>query len=166
MSEIVLVSKEGTKFNTSSQFSVLSGLVHNVLEDYHENEDISVPFVTTVNLERILEFANHHNFIVPQPPKRPVASPNFRDSIPDPWDAEFVGRFNEEQLIEIILAANYLDMKCLMDICLVKIACTFKDKDIEAVRKEYGIIEEFTPEIEEKLKTDYPWALEADAEEQ
>ncbi|OMJ91746.1 hypothetical protein SteCoe_5647 [Stentor coeruleus] len=165
MTEIILVSKEGTKFKTSSQISSISGLIHNVLQDYHENEDIPLPFITSSNLERILEFANHHNFALPSPPKRPVSSSNLRENIIDSWDADFVERLNEEELIELILSTNYLDMRCLMDLCLVRIACTFKDKDIEAVRKEYGIVEDFTPELEEKLKTDYPWALEVDAEE-
>ena len=65
----------------------------------------------------------------------------------------------------MILATNYLDMKCLMDICVVKIACNFKDKSIDDIKKEYGITEEFTPEVEESLKVEYPWALEVEGQE-
>ena len=81
--QIVLVSKEGTKFTTSSKISNLSGLIHNVLQDYPENEEISLPFVSTKFLEQILEFAAHNNFLPPVPPKKPVVSSNLRDNIPD-----------------------------------------------------------------------------------
>lgn len=163
--QIVLVSKEGTKFTTSSQISNLSGLIHNVLQDYPENEEIALPFVGAELLQHILNFANHHNFTPPEPPKRPVISSVLKENLSDDWDATFAEQFNMEELIEVILGTNYLDMKSLLDICLVSIACSFKDKNMEEIRKEYGITEQFTPEIEEKLKTDHPWALEVENSE-
>lgn len=163
MTDIVLVSKEGTKFTTSLQFSNLSGFIKNIVQDYQPNEDISLPSVSSVYLEMILEYANYHNFQVPQPPRRPVTSPNIIDNVSDHWDANFVNKLNEDQIIELITTTNFLDMRCLMDLCLAKIACKFKFLDVESVRKEYGITEEFTPEIEEKLKSDFPWAMEAES---
>ncbi|OMJ73577.1 hypothetical protein SteCoe_27709 [Stentor coeruleus] len=163
MSEITLVSKEGTKIQISSQFSNLSGFIHNILQDYQQNEDISLASVSFINLQMILEYAVHHNFQVPQPPRCPITSPNIADNVSDPWDAEFVNRLNEDQIIDLVTATNFLDMKSLMDLCLAKIACMFKYKDIETLRKEYGITEEFTAEIEEKLKSDFPWAMEAES---
>lgn len=159
-SQIILVSKEGTKYPTSPQLGNLSGLIYNVLQDYHETEEIPVPFVSDTYLQHILKFAEHHNFTPPEPPKKPLPSKNIRDSIPE-WDAEFIENFNENEIIDLILATNYLDMKSLLDYCLIKIAAKFKDVTIEEVRKEYQITEEFTPEVEENLKIEYSWAMEA-----
>jgi S-phase kinase-associated protein 1 len=164
-SQIVLVSRDSVKFPTSSQFSVLSGLIHNVLQDYPESEEIPIPHVSSATLSLILQFAAHHNHTLPSPLARPIKSKHFRDNVNDPWDADFIERLSEDDLIEMVLATNYLDMKSLMDLCLVKIASAFKDKTVEEVRKEYGIVEEFTPDVEEKLKTDFPWAMEAEHED-
>jgi S-phase kinase-associated protein 1 len=68
--------------------------------------------------------------------------------------------FNEDDLIELIKAANYLDIKCLLDLGLARIAAKFKGKTIEELKTEYNIQEEFTNEVEEQLKAEYPWALE------
>ena len=82
-SQIILVSKEGIKFTTSSRIANLSGLIYNVLQDYPENEEIPLPFVSTTFLEQILEFALHHNFLTPEPAKKPIVSTDLRDNITD-----------------------------------------------------------------------------------
>ena len=158
INQIVLVSKEGIKSSTSSLISNLSGLIYNVLQDYPENEEIPLPFVANELLVHILSFANHHNFTPPEPPKKPVVSSNLTDE----WDVTFIDQFNEDQIIELVLATNYLDLKSLLDICLVKLACKFKDKTAQDIRRDYNIEEELTPEVEEKLKAEFPWAMEGE----
>ena len=65
----------------------------------------------------------------------------------------------------MILSANYLDMRSLLDYCLLRLACKFKGKDPRDVKQEYNITEEFTPEVEESLKAEFPWALEVENSE-
>lgn len=55
---------------------------------------------------------------------------------------------------------NYLDSKSLLELACARIATIFKGVDIDTLRQRYGIEEEFTPEEEERLKAEYPWALE------
>lgn len=44
----------------------------------------------------------------------------------DPWDEEFIDIKNQEELLELLLAANYLDIKSLIELCCAKVATMIK----------------------------------------
>ncbi|CAG9319998.1 unnamed protein product [Blepharisma stoltei] len=159
---ITLVTKEGTKITTSHNFKNLSNLIQNVLEDSGPNEEIPIEYVSEDTLRRILEFAEHHQFIAPAPPKKPIPSRDISKAIEDQWDVSFIKSFDDNKLTELILSVNYLDMKSLLDICCACIAARFKERSVEELREEYHVQEEFTLEVEQALKAEHPWVLEAD----
>ena len=54
-------------------------------------------------------------------------------------------------------------MKSLQDLCICRIATEFYfDRDEEGIEKlklKFGIVDEITPEIEDNLKREFPWAF-------
>jgi hypothetical protein len=44
----------------------------------------------------------------------------------DPWDEQFINIPNQEELLELLLAANYLDIKSLIELCCAKVATMIK----------------------------------------
>ena len=69
------------------------------------------------------------------------------------WDATFV-EVDQETLFELILAANYMDLKPLLDLTCAKVASMLKGKTPEQIRKQFNIANDFTPEEEENQKND------------
>lgn len=63
-------------------------------------------------------------------------------------------------LFELILAANYLEFKPLLDTCCRRVANMIKGKSPEEIRKQFGIKNDFTPEEEEKVRKENEWCLE------
>lgn len=55
---------------------------------------------------------------------------------------------DQEMLFEIILAANYLDIKALLDVGCKTVADMIKGKQPEEIRKMFNITNDFTPEEE------------------
>jgi len=45
----------------------------------------------------------------------------------------------------MILAANYMDIKSLLDLCCAKVASMIKGKTTEEIRKTFNIKNDFTP---------------------
>jgi S-phase kinase-associated protein 1 len=68
---------------------------------------------------------------------------------------------DQEVLFELILAANYMDVKALLDLCCAKVASMMKGKTAEAIRKTFNIVNEFTPEEEQAIIEENKWAEES-----
>ncbi|ETO11964.1 glycoprotein FP21 precursor [Reticulomyxa filosa] len=73
------------------------------------------------------------------------------------WDANFV-EVDQETLFELILAANYMDIKPLLDLTCAKVASMLKGKTPEQIRKQFNIANDFTPEEEEAVRAENKWA--------
>ena len=73
------------------------------------------------------------------------------------WDANFV-EVDQETLFELILAANYMDIKSLLDLTCAKVASMIKGKTPEEIRKQFNIKNDFSPEEEEAVRAENKWA--------
>ena len=76
------------------------------------------------------------------------------------WDANFVS-IDQEMLFELILAANYMDIKSLLDLTCAKVASLIKGKTPEEIRRTFNIVNDFTPEEEQQVREENKWCEEA-----
>ncbi|KAA8572523.1 hypothetical protein EYC84_003133 [Monilinia fructicola] len=89
----------------------------------------------------------------------PMMTPDSRKKTTDieEWDQKFM-QVDQEMLFEIILAANYLDIKALLDVGCKTVANMIKGKSPEEIRKTFNITNDFTPEEEEQIRRENEWA--------
>ena len=64
------------------------------------------------------------------------------------FDAKFIDIDDLECIFDIIMAANYLDIKSLLDLSCAKIATMIRGKTPDEIRKTFNIVNDFTPEEE------------------
>lgn len=72
------------------------------------------------------------------------------------WDAKFVS-VEQELLFELILAANYMDIKPLLDLTCAKVASMIKGKTPEEIRRTFNIENDFTPDEENQVREENKW---------
>ena len=158
--QLKLVSKEGQTFSISKDAAVRSNLIKNMLEDAGPEEDIPLPNISTGILEFVLEYLNHYQDPAVTPPEieKPLKTANFSELVPA-WDNQFVEK-PHEVLFELILAANYLDIKGLLDLSAAKVASMIKGKTPEEIRRTFNIVNDFTPEEEAQIREENKWAEE------
>lgn len=70
---------------------------------------------------------------------------------------------DQEQLFELILAANYMDIKPLLDLTCATVASMIKGKTPEEIRKTFNIVNDFTPEEEAQVSSTQHSSRNADA---
>ena len=75
------------------------------------------------------------------------------------WDAEFV-KVDQATLFDLILAANYLNIKTLLDLTCQTVANMIKGKTPEEIRRTFNIKNDFTPEEEEEVRRENQWAFD------
>ena len=64
-------------------------------------------------------------------------------------------------LFEVMLAANYMDIKPLLELCCAGIARLIKGKSPEEIRTLFEITSEFTPEEEAQIREENKWCEES-----
>ena len=75
------------------------------------------------------------------------------------WENEFV-KVDQGTLFQLILAANYLNIKELLDLTCYTVASMIRGKSPEEIRKAFNIKNDFTPEEEEEVRREHQWAFD------
>merc|ERR1711964_148563 len=157
MSELRLVklsSKEGHLIECERDVAEQSLLIKNMLEDITDDEDcIPIPDVSTEVLEKVLEFCKYQQGKPDLEIERPIKTNKLADIVPA-WYAAYV-EVEHRLLVEIITAANHLDIKSLLDLACTKVACMIKDRSPEEVKEAFGITTDLISEDDDKIKEEF-----------
>lgn len=155
---VTLVSKDEKKYTIDVEAIRMSSTISHLIEDAGTEEDIPLPNVTGEVLEKVIEYCVYHH-ANPSPPVPEDQKDVKRTDDIIPWDLDFC-KVPQDRLFEYTLAANYLDIKPLLDLCCKTIANMIKGKTPEEIRATFNITREFTPEEEEQVRRENEWVEE------
>ncbi|KAI9081229.1 hypothetical protein K1719_036801 [Acacia pycnantha] len=150
---ITLRSSDGESFDIDEAVAVESQTIKHLIEDECATDGIPVPNVTGKILAKVIEYCKKHVEAANSEEKK-VSDEDLKT-----WDAEFM-KVDQVLLFDLILAANYLDIKSLLDLTCQTVADMIKGKTPEDIRKTFNIKNDFTPEEEEEVRRENQWAFE------
>eukprot|EP00474_Spongospora_subterranea_P008431 CRZ08889.1 hypothetical protein [Spongospora subterranea] len=156
---LTFVTKEQTRFPIQRNLAMTSRLVQKILETDRDETVIPLHNVRGEIMDKIITYMRHHMDNPASEIQKPLKSNNMREVVDDQWDAEFVD-VSQDILFELILAANYMDVKPLLDLTCAKVASMLKGKTPEEIRKKFNIVNDFTPEEEAEVRAENRWADE------
>ncbi|KAJ0428549.1 putative S-phase kinase-associated protein [Helianthus annuus] len=149
---IVLRSSDGETFEVDEIVAVESQTIKHMIEDGCADTSIPLPNVTSKILSKVIEYCKKH-----------VETPNSDEKVAEEdlksFDSDFV-KVDQGTLFDLILAANYLNIKGLLDLTCQTVADMIKGKTPEEIRKTFNIKNDFTPEEEEEVRRENAWAFE------
>mmetsp|Transcript_116389 Transcript_116389/g.228358 ORF Transcript_116389/g.228358 Transcript_116389/m.228358 type:complete len:173 (-) Transcript_116389:237-755(-) len=157
-----LVSQEGESFDVPLSVGKMSELVKTMIDDDQgdeEAQEIPLPNVKSPILAKVIEFAQHYRIEPMNEIEKPLKSANMAEVVQD-WYSNFIA-VDQEVLFELILAANYMDIKPLLDLTCATVASMIKGKSPEDIRKTFNIVNDFTPEEEAQVREENKWCEEA-----
>ena len=138
-------TKDSESHNISKKAISLSTIIDVAFKGDTEEQELEFD-ITPEMMILIVEWLTHHNGVAPTPVKKPIRSKHIAEIVSDPWDAEFLTRLNKAKLYELTKAANFLDIKPLLDICAAKIASIIKGVPLEKAEQ---ALDPNTPETEQ-----------------
>mmetsp|Transcript_24915 Transcript_24915/g.33378 ORF Transcript_24915/g.33378 Transcript_24915/m.33378 type:complete len:138 (+) Transcript_24915:41-454(+) len=130
--KVRLISREGEEFKVDARIQNMSILLQHMLEDLDGDysEPVPLPAVPSKQLRLVIQYCQMHNFgkaqtdlVFPLPSKTPS------EFINDPNELAFIQQFNEDELIEMISATNFMHVPALFELCCAMIASDLKGKD-------------------------------------
>ncbi|CAN1226652.1 SKP1-like protein 1A [Linum perenne] len=135
-----------------------SQTIKHMIEDDCAGEAIPLPNVHSKILAKVIDVHSKILAKVIEYCKKHVETPNADDSLKQ-WDTDFA-KVDQATLFDLILAANYLNIKDLLDLTCQTVADMIKGKSPEEIRKIFNIKNDFTPEEEEEVRRENQWAFE------
>ena len=160
MTETVkLLCNDGEVVEVPVNVAEKSVLIKGLIEDSGTDEEIPLPQVKKPILEKIIVYCTR--LLDHQPPEidKPL-SHNDMHQVVEQWYADYIN-LEQEELFELVMAANYLDIKPLLELSCAKVASQIKNKSVQEIRKYFNIENDFTPEEEAQIQEENRWAEES-----
>eukprot|EP00537_Pseudo-nitzschia_pungens_P005468 CAMPEP_0172363594 /NCGR_PEP_ID=MMETSP1060-20121228/6905_1 /TAXON_ID=37318 /ORGANISM="Pseudo-nitzschia pungens, Strain cf. cingulata" /LENGTH=178 /DNA_ID=CAMNT_0013086357 /DNA_START=285 /DNA_END=821 /DNA_ORIENTATION=- len=170
---VKLVSKEGAIHEVPLSVAKMSALIATTIDDDDDDDDdddederdreIPLPNVKEVVLAKVIEYCTHHTMIEPMTSiQTPLKSSKIEDLV-QPWYADFV-KIERTLLFELVTAANFMDIKPLLDLTCMAVAVAIKGKTAAELRTIFNISNEFSPEEEAQVREESQWASSTNKE--
>lgn len=138
---------------------------HDSIASYFEDEgdedvqEIPLPNVKASVLQKVIDFCTHYKEDPMNEIEKPLRS-SVMNEVVQQWYADFVS-VEQVMLFELILAANYMDIKPLLDLSCATVASMIKGKTPQEIRETFNITNDFSPEEEAQVREENRWCEEA-----
>ena len=126
-----------TEIELSGKAASRSKILKDTMADYPEDKAIPLNTVKKATLLKIKDYLEHYKDKDPDVIEKPLKSKDFKSCVED-WAFNFIGDDNEE-ILSLHLAANYLDIKSLIELTSAKLASKIKENTTEKIRREFKI---------------------------
>jgi len=178
-----LTSKEGDLFQIPFAAAKLSNVLLELLnqqehpppqqnhnDDHHDHDEESnqsiymeTPRISSEALSKVIEFCTYHTHCEPMKTLQlPFRSSDLKELVQD-WYANFVQDMEWKLVLQMVGAANFLDIKPLLQLCCLGVVRRIVGKSAEEVRPMFGIRNPVDGEWEadqlEEVARENEWAV-------
>ena len=140
---LTLNSSDNIKVTIDSKSAERSVLLKGLLQDYSVENEIPMPDINGEILKKCVEYMIHYKETDPKEIPRPLPSSNLLD-VTEEWDVNFISGGDLDSVFDVINAANYLDLKALLDLSCAKIASIMKGKTADEIRNIFNLENDLT----------------------
>ncbi|MCL7027246.1 hypothetical protein MKW94_025856 [Papaver nudicaule] len=148
---ITLKSSDNQTFVVEESVALQSKTLEHMIAD-NDNENIVIPLIMITGsvFAKVVEYCTKH------------AEVETSDEDKRIWDAQFVNCTNSQMFVDMIMAANFLNITGLLDLTAQKVADCLEYATPEEILRAFNILNEITPEEEEEeeIRRANPWASE------
>ena len=149
--EVKLKSSDGKIFEVPIDILQKSKLFADINQsDEDEENEIELKEVDGKNLERIIEYLKHYKDIEPKEIPKPYPERTddtfLRSILNDDWTFDYIQSMTLDEAINLINAADYLQIDGLIKILAARLAHEMCNCDGEEARRKFGIEGDMTEE--------------------
>ena len=169
-SRVILVTSDNKRFSIEHVIAEKSVVIRNILcemngdledDEYNNPEDddsqeIPLGEVNAQTLTAVLRWCDHH---------KNSRLPEYKDNEEiigvslDKWDKQFLESLDQKILYDIVLAADYLNIKPLLISGCKVLALQMKSRTPDQIRQLFNIKRDLTPKDEYQIQKENEWAF-------
>ena len=147
---IKVKSSDGKVIELSTKAASRSKLLSGIIEDFPEDSEFPLNKINGATLEKVKEYLSHYQDSEPRQIEKPLQK-DFKDCV-DEWDYKFIGDDNS-QILALIFAANFMDIKPLLELAAAKVATLIRGTTTESIRKDFDI-KDISEEEDKQMQKD------------
>jgi S-phase kinase-associated protein 1 len=156
---IKIQSKEGKEFSISKKAAEVSVLLKSTMQDFEGDVIVPLSEIDDKTAAKVVEYLSQLDGVIPIEIEKPLKSAIMKE-VTDEWSANFVDSITLEELVDITVAANFMEIQPLLDLTCAKIASLCKDKNEEEIFQTFGVTDTFTEEEKAKIREEHKWIEE------
>ena len=148
---VKLKSKDNQIYEVSIDLLEKAKLISGIVEDASDEDDtIFLREIDEINLIRIIDYLVHYQKEEPKEIPKPFPDRTddafLRSILNDDWTFDYIQSMTLEEAINLINAANYLQIDGLINILTAKLSHEMYNCDVEEARRKFGIEGDLTEE--------------------
>ena len=148
---VKLKSKDNQIYEVSIDLLEKAKLISGIVEDASDDDDtIFLREIDEINLIRIIDYLVHYQKEEPKEIPKPFPDRTddafLRSILNDDWTFDFLQNMTLDEGINLINAANYLEINGLINILAAKLAHEMCNCEVEEARRKFGIECDMTEE--------------------
>ena len=145
---------DGKIIELSVKAAERSEIFKGMLQDYPDSPELTVKNVRGDDLLKIKEYLEHYKNEEPKEVDRPLKSKDFKECVNE-FDYQFVSKIgNYDELKNLILSANFLNIKPLINLLSAFIAHKIKGINTSMIRSVFNIEEDLNEDEQKQFDDD------------
>ena len=151
---IKLKSSDGQIFEVEENCLNRAKLFHELKDVLNSEQEILIKDVEGKTLSKVIEYLKYHVNEEPKEIPKPLPDPDLKQILSE-WDYNYISPLPIEDAVDLINAANYLDISDLVNLAAAKLASEMVNCTKEEAREKFGVKNDMTEEELEEFKK-YP----------
>ena len=139
---IKLISSDNVDFVLPYKVAMMFAFIKNMIDVTEENTPINIPNVKSTELKKVIDYVTYYCDKAEDDEK---------------WDEKYFGPLNFQEILDVIMAANFMNNPRLVNRGCKAAANFLKGKSVEELRKILNVKNDFTPEEEEQVRKEAEW---------
>jgi hypothetical protein len=161
MSISLVATKDGTKVDIEKVCLRHSELLNNLVQEYKDDNEISIPELEGSTLKQVCEYLAHYKETDPAHVPKPLEKYDIKEMYGE-WEDNYMKPFETDRamMFKLLEGANYIGCQKLLDLATSKVAIMIKDLSGKEICDYFGLPEDLTEEEKQKMIED--WEREQD----
>ena len=151
---ITLISKSNDRYTCTYSALLQSELCRPILEGDSTTQEIELSLIDSDIIQLIIKYLIYHQDIPPRKINKPIHSTHMNELV-DEFDSTYIDCLSQLQLLKLMLAANYMNIKSLLALCGAKIAALIKGQTPTQLMNTFNIRTDYTAAEEDEIKRTY-----------
>ena len=141
-----LKSNDGQIFEVDEKCLEMSKVLKNLANDFPDADaELPTNEVDGKNLSKIIEYLKHYQTEKPKEIQKPLPGPDLKPIISQ-WDYDYIMPLSLAECIELVNAANFLDITELVNLTSARLAYEMINCSVEEAREKFDIKCDMTEE--------------------